>query len=195
VSKTTLSETAQMDDLELVQNAQKDPARFEVLYEKYFKRIFVFIHHRVNDKAITADITSQVFLNALLNINRYKYQGVPFSAWLFRIAINECFSFFRKNKRLRFVSIDDEALQELHEELTADLERGDLLEKLPEILTTLKDDEVQLIELRFFERRSFKEVGEILGITETHAKTKTYRLLDKMRKLFIIRTDSNREGL
>jgi RNA polymerase sigma-70 factor, ECF subfamily len=185
VLKTTLTEPGPIHDFELVQKAQQDPAQFVVLYEKYFKRIFVFIHHRVNDKAITADLTSQVFLNALVNIQKYKHQGVPFSAWLFRIAINECFSFFLKTKRLRFVSIDDNSLDGLHEELTANTHREDLLQRLPEILTGLKEEEVQLVELRFFEQRPFKEVGEILGITETHAKTKTYRLLEKMRGLFV----------
>jgi RNA polymerase sigma-70 factor (ECF subfamily) len=110
---------------------------------------------------------------------------VPFSAWLFRIALNECYDFFRKSSRYRFVSIEDDALNHLHVELTADTQVEDLYEKLPFILEKLEQDEVYLLELRFFEHRPFKEVADILNITETYAKVKVYRLLEKMKKLFI----------
>ena len=57
--------------------------------------------------------------------------------------------------------------------------------KLPHILERLKEEELEVIELRFLEGRPFKEVAEILGITETYAKVKTYRILEKMKKLFV----------
>jgi RNA polymerase sigma-70 factor (ECF subfamily) len=185
VTKLTLTIPDNSNDLTLVELAKKDPQQFRALYEKYFKQIFVFVHHRVNDKALTADITSQVFLKALLNIGKYKHQGVPFSAWLFRIALNEVYSFFRSSKRQRFVSIEDEALGKLHEELISDTATEDLYEKLPSILERLNDDELHILELRFFERRPFREVAAILGITETYAKVKVYRLLEKMKRLFL----------
>jgi RNA polymerase sigma-70 factor, ECF subfamily len=185
VSKSTLTISDNTDELQLVELAQRDPDQFKVLYERYFKRIFVFVHHRVNDKALTADITSQVFLKALINLKKYKFQGVPFSAWLFRIALNECYDFFRKSKRMRYVSIEDDALNELHEELIADTSIEDLLQKLPLILEKLNADELHLLELRFFEQRPFKEVAEILEITDTYAKVKVYRLLEKVKKLFV----------
>jgi RNA polymerase sigma-70 factor, ECF subfamily len=184
VSRTTLTIPDVSEDLNYVQLAQKDPREFRALYEKYFKRIFLFVHHRVNDKAITADITSQVFLKAMTNLGKYRDHGVPFSAWLFRIALNECYDFFRKSKRQRFVSIQDDGLEELHEELTADTAAEDLLAKLPAILEKLREEELYVIELRFFEHRPFREIGDILGISETHAKVKVYRALEKARKLF-----------
>jgi RNA polymerase sigma-70 factor, ECF subfamily len=186
VSTTTLTIPDVTEDLHFVQLAQKDPREFKALYEKYFKRIFVFIHHRVNDKALTADITSQVFLKAMTNLGKYRHQGVPFSAWLFRIAINECYDFFRKSKRERFVSIEDNGLGELYDQLAADTATEDLLAKLPEILEKLREEDLYVLELRFFEHRPFKELGDILGISETHAKVKVYRALEKARKLFLI---------
>jgi RNA polymerase sigma-70 factor (ECF subfamily) len=101
------------DEELLIRNSQADPEAFRPLYEKYFKRIFLFVHHRVGDKAMTADLTSQVFLKALINIKKFSFRGLPFSAWLFRIALNECNDFFRKNKRYRLVTMEEGMVEHL----------------------------------------------------------------------------------
>lgn len=77
------------DEEEVICKSRQNPENFRVLYEKYYRRIFLFILHRVGDKATTADLTSQVFLKALLNLSGYNFRGLPFSAWLYRIASNE----------------------------------------------------------------------------------------------------------
>jgi RNA polymerase sigma-70 factor (ECF subfamily) len=173
------------DEESLILKSQADSEAFRPLYEKYFKRIFLFVHHRVGDKSITADITSQVFLKALLNINKFSFRGLPFSAWLFRIALNECNDFFRKNKRYRLVTMEEGMVDHLYEELTSETRLEDLRQQLPSILQKLSVNELQIIELRFFEQRPFKEVGDILGISETYAKVRVYRILEKMKKLFL----------
>ena len=173
------------DDEKLIRQSQVDPEAFRALYEKYFKRIFLFVHHRIGDKTLTADITSQVFLKALLNLRKFQFRDLPFSAWLFRIAVNECHDFFRKNKRYRMVAIEHEGVARLHEELMANAELEDLHEKLPHILQKLKENELLIIELRFFEKRPFKEIADILGISENYAKVKTYRILETMKQLFL----------
>jgi RNA polymerase sigma-70 factor (ECF subfamily) len=169
----------------LILKSQADPEAFRPLYEKYFKRMFLFVYHRVNDKATSADITSQVFLKALLNINKFSFRGLPFSAWLFRIALNECNDFFRKNNRYRHVTMEEGMVEHLYEELTNETRLEDLRQQLPSILQKLSANELQIIELRFFEQRPFKEVGDILGISETYAKVRVYRILEKMKKLFL----------
>jgi len=176
-----------MQEKSTIEKSQLDPAHFKPLYEKYFKRIFLFVHRRVGDKETTADITSQIFLKALTNINKYESRGLPFSAWLFRIAFNECNDFFRKTKRDRLVSLDSVTVNELFEDLTAEYGLDDLRRKLPDMLQQLSAEELQLIELRYFEQRPFREVGDILGISETHAKVRVYRTLDKMKKMFMKR--------
>ena len=169
----------------IIIEAKSSPEAFRPLYEKYFRKIFLFILHRVGDKSLTADLTSQVFLKALLNIKKYDFRGVPFSAWLYRIALNECNDFFRKNSRNRIVTIEDAAVDTLYEELIASSREEDLKERLPLILQQLSVEELQIIELRFFEQRPFKEVADIIGITENYAKVKVYRILEKMKKLFL----------
>jgi RNA polymerase sigma-70 factor, ECF subfamily len=168
----------------IIRNAQNDPAHFKPLYEAYFKRIFRFVFHRVGEKDLAADLTSQVFLKALVNLKKFEFRGVPFSAWLFRIALNECNELFRKTKRHRYIAIDDADVMRLYEEMVGDFEPQSLFELLPVVLESLSQDELHLIELRFFEQRPFKEVAEILNITENYAKVKVYRVLDKMKVLF-----------
>lgn len=168
-----------------IQKAKRDPEAFRSIYEKYYKRIFLFTLHRVGDKEISADITSQIFLKALQKLHQYEPRGFPFSSWLFRIAVNECNEFFRRTKRTRWVILEDAHAEMLYEEMFGDEHISELKAKLPRILERLTQDELQLIELRFMENRPFSEVAEIAGITENHAKVKTYRILQKMRKLFL----------
>jgi len=83
------------------------------------------------------------------------------------------------------VAIEEAGAEKLHEEIMANTALEGWLSKLPQILQRLSEDELTIIELRFFERHSFREIGDILGITEVYAKVRTYRILDKMRDLFL----------
>lgn len=171
-------------DLEMqqVEAAKFNPAQFDVLYEKYYKSIFVFIYRRTGNEDLSADITSQVFLKALINIKKYVFKGVPFSAWLFRIAFNEINMYFRKNNAHRVVSLEQKSISQIVMEVE---EEDNTLgqQRMMAALKKLDGDDIQLIELRFFEKRSFAEIGVIIGITENNAKVKVYRILDKLKKV------------
>ena len=126
-------------------------------------------------------MTSQVFLKALINLSKYKDMGFPFSSWLFRIARNEVYDLYRDRKIEMVVSVENRGVFEMISEM-GDTEKEDYSE-LHLALGHLEDSEMELIELRFFEKRHFKEIGEILEITENNAKVRTYRVLDKLKKL------------
>jgi len=99
---------------------------------------------------------------------------VPFSAWLYRIASNQVAQHFRDTKKDRTVSIEEQNLTDLAEEIkTTDNEK--LRALLIRSLEDLKPLDLSLIELRFFEQRPFKEIANLLEITESNAKVKTYR--------------------
>ena len=110
-----MTEKKTLNEEEAIRDAMKDPEAFRSLYEIYFKKILLFVLHRVNDKELSADITQQVFLNALSNISRYQFRGLPFSSWLYRIAVNQCNDFFRKNKKMRTVVLEDPHIRELYD--------------------------------------------------------------------------------
>lgn len=166
----------------LILQAQKNPKYFEPLYNRYFKAIYLFIYKRTSDYDIAGDITSLVFLKALTNINRYVYKGVPFSAWLYRIASNEVNLYYRNTKKEKVVSIDESGLLNILSEIKIEND-DEKQQKLFKALNSLKDNLNQIVQLRFFEEKSFKEIGDILGITENNAKVKLYRAIDKIRNL------------
>jgi RNA polymerase sigma-70 factor (ECF subfamily) len=163
-----------------VEEAKRNPEKFEALYNTYYERIFRFAYQRVDEKEIASDITQQVFMKAMLNIRKYEYRGLPFSSWLYRIARNELNQLFRKNNSHRTVNIDETDLRYVADEMKVDgLEEYSKI--LPDVIAELDEDDLQLVEMRFFEKRAFKEIADILDITENNAKVKLYRVLDKMK--------------
>ncbi|MEM8584909.1 MAG: sigma-70 family RNA polymerase sigma factor [Bacteroidota bacterium] len=166
-----------------VQAAQTDPSRFKPLYDRYYERIFRYLLRRCEDESTAADLSSQVFLKVLRRLGQYQYRGLPFSAWLFRIAANELKLFYRQNKRRRVVSADLSIYGELAEEIedVSAQERAEREAELRSVLRKLKPAELNLVEMRFFEQRPFAEIAAILDVTEATAKMRTYRLLGKLK--------------
>ena len=183
-SKHTLSQQAIQEEWEEVRAAQQNPAQFRVLYDRYYEPIFRFVFKRTTNEPLTADLTAQVFLKALQNLANYTFKGVPFSAWLFRVASNEVAQYYRTHQKTRVVTLEEERVQDLQEEYEDKAQLDIDIDTLKSVIQDLKPEEVELLELRFFEQRPFKEVAEILDITENNAKVKVYRLLQKMRKKF-----------
>ena len=170
------------EEFAIILKTQTNPVYFETLYNRYFKTIYLFVLKRTSNNDIAGDITSVVFLKAIMNIKRYVYKGVPFSAWLFRIASNEINLYYRKTKKERTISIDESGLLNVLSEI--EIENDEQKQQLLfNALNSLSENANQLIQLRFFEGHSFKEIGVIIGITENNAKVKLYRTLDKLRKL------------
>ncbi len=180
--KKTVSTSAMEKEWLEIQAAQQNPARFRPLYERYYEEIFRFIYRRTSNESLSADICSQVFLKALQQLKKYSYKGVPFSAWLYRIASNEVAQHFRNHKKNRVVSVEDYQLSDMIDEMEEDGDKEQLRNLLLNALDNLKLNDLQLIELRFFEQRPFKEIAEILNITESNAKVKTYRILERLKK-------------
>ena len=178
------SETQVKDDQAHVELAIKDMSNFHWLYEKYYEDILKYVYQRVNTKDEAVDITAQVFLSAMVNLKKYSFRGLPFSSWLYRIAMNELLMLFRKNKTKRYINIDDTGLHNIAAELKNDTDEHKQ-KTLITALSKLTTDDYELIQLRFFEQRSFVEAAEILGITENNAKVKTYRIIDKLKQMMV----------
>ena len=175
----------------LIQEAQKHPAAFATLYSKYFKAIYLFTLRRTDNNSITEDLCTNVFSRALDNIGSYRFKGVPFSAWLYKIALHEIHAFYRKSKKERVVSVSSESLENLCKDLKDESEsdyKEEIEQKLLEALATLTSEEMLYIELRFFEARSFKEIGDIQQVTENNAKVKTYRIIERLKKIILTQT-------
>ncbi|MBA3665676.1 MAG: sigma-70 family RNA polymerase sigma factor [Bacteroidetes bacterium] len=164
-----------------IEDSKTDPKCFEPLYIKYYEQILRFVYKRIEGLDDSREVTAIVFTKALTNISKYTHMGFPLSSWLYRIAINEINLFYRHTKKTRIISLDMKAVANIAEEENPGAERIVTLKKS---LTYLSEEELLLIELRYFEERPFAEIGEILAITENNAKVKTYRVLKKLREVY-----------
>jgi RNA polymerase sigma-70 factor, ECF subfamily len=191
VSKYHSTREDMLQEQLLVEEAKRDPAQFQPLYNAYYERIFMYIWQRMEDKETAHDITSQVFLKAMLNLHKYEFKGVPFASWLYRIAKSEVYTVFRKQQNNRTVNIETAGLNNMMDEMEEDKYTA-LIPILKEAVAELEEDDLQFIEMRFFEKRAFKEIAEIMDITENNAKVKTYRILEKLKKI-ITGKNKNRE--
>lgn len=165
---------------EIIVAAQADPQRFGPLYDQYFAEVFRFIHRRTRASELTADLTQQVFLKALLALPRYEPRGLPLRAWLFRIALNELRMYWRKKKEV----VMDLSWAEVGA-LSAEVglqEREEDMQRLASALSRLPAEKARLIELRYFDGASFAEVGQVLGIGEDAAKMRVHRILHILRQ-------------
>ena len=181
VSRYHLTEDEMLSEQKQVTAAKTNPEKFEPLYSKYYEPVFRFIYQRLDSKETAFDITQQVFLNALLHLKKYEYRGLPFSAWLYRIALNELNQYFRKYKKERTLNVDIDSVSEM----AVEMEEESSEEKINQVIhavSMLPEDEMQLVEMRYFEKYSFREIGDVLNITENNAKVRLYRSLDKIKK-------------
>lgn len=168
---------------EIIQLAKKQQEYFGLLYEKYFEQIFRFVFKRLGgDEDTAGDLTQQTFIKAMANMEKYTDMGLPFSSWLYRIAQNEVSMYFRSTKKGATIDIEQKSvlhlLDEVHTSHHMSLEEQ---EKLIQLLNEMDQEQCDLIELRYFQGISFKEISEIYNITEANAKMRVYRILEKLK--------------
>lgn len=173
-----------LTDAELIELAKERQDYFGELYERYFERIFRFSFKRLGGlEEVASDVTQQTFIKAMANLNKYEDRGLPFSSWLYRIAQNEVSMYFRQQKSVRTVQIEERKFKDLftEAEITGYM-TGEDQEKLVELLNEMEQENLDLIELRFFQGMSFKEIADIYSISEPNAKMRVYRILEKLNK-------------
>jgi RNA polymerase sigma-70 factor (ECF subfamily) len=178
-----MSEDEIRQEYAILKQAKRNPNAFSVLYERYYDRIFNFVYRQTDDEDLTADLCSQTFLIVLKHLDRYEFRGVPFSAWLYKIAGNEVNKHYRKLKRYKVFSLEEVRVRELID-LSNENWDEELLKRMLEYLKELPTDMLEVLELRFFEEKNFKEIAFILDITESGAKMRVYRALDQLRRKF-----------
>ncbi len=168
---------------EIINAAKSNPQAFKPIYEEYFPQISAFAYKRLDDKETAFDIAQKTFLKALEQLGKYEHRGLPISSWLYRIAVNEINQYYRKANKNRTVSIETAEVNNLFSEVNDSIYDEDQIEMLKTSLTYLSSADFLMLEMRYFEERPFKEIAEILEITETNSKVKTYRALDKLKKV------------
>lgn len=174
----------------LVQKSQEDINAFGELYDEYYPRILTYVLRRTASIDIAQEVTSIVFFKALENIRRFQWRGVPFSAWLYRIASNEIATYHRGNghKEFRFDEVFGyEAITYRSSgpeviDVEANLLRHEDYLALHEHLSQLPLKYQEVITLRFFEDKQINEISEILGKPEGTVKSLLHRGLERLRE-------------
>jgi RNA polymerase sigma-70 factor, ECF subfamily len=174
----------------ILERSQRDPNAFGLLYKKYFDKIFYFIYRQTDNEELTADLCSQAFLNALKNVNKYEFRGIPVSAWFYKIASNEVNKYYRKRKSIKIFSLEEVRVRELFEQVNDEWDE-EIIQQLLNYLKDLPTEMLEVLQLRFFEDKDFREIAFILDITESGAKMRTYRALDCLRRNFNLKIKYN----
>jgi len=174
------------DDLGLVTRAQNyDEEAFAQLYEKYFDQIYRYILLKIGDTHEAEDVTQQVFLKALKAIKTFKWKdGVPFSAWLYRIAHNQTVDFLRQRTRRSASSLEG-VEQHIAESgsIYDDVEVRYDLDRLVAAIEKLTPLQREVVALRFTSELPIAEVARIMGKSEGAVKALQHSAIQALRRI------------
>ena len=128
-----------------------------------------------------AALTSDVFAKAHCSLHKYQFRQVPFVSWLYGIARNELLQHFRKNKKEVLVFLEEDQLRNFSEELDGD-NKEVLFEQMKTALEQLSVEEIELVEMKFFQQQSHREIAVLLNISEENARVRTFRVIKKLKE-------------
>jgi RNA polymerase sigma-70 factor (ECF subfamily) len=170
------------DDDILIKAIAGDKEAFGILYERYVGRIYTYIYYRTGNMHDAEDLTARVFYRAIEHIGRYRQRGVPFSAWLYRIAHNLVANWHRDRQRRQEVPIDEVI------NLQARIDPPELtmmntmdVERLMKVIQSLSPERQELIILKFVQEMSNAEIGRIMRRSEGAIKSLYHRTLLSLR--------------
>jgi len=182
------------EEKQLLEKIKENPKFFGKIFDAYYKPIFNYVFHRVTDYDISRDISADTFLKAYLNIHAFKWKDVSILTWLYRIATNEINYYYRKNKgtRLSLDLLDSQTniLFEFDDYKTEkqlienELKVNEDFVRVQRSLKKLNTKYQEVLSLRFFEKKSLKEISEILDKKEGTIKSLLSRGLDKLKNEF-----------
>jgi RNA polymerase sigma-70 factor (ECF subfamily) len=174
------SDYKEEDVLVLASKGDKDA--FGMLYERYTERIFNYVYYRTGNVHDAEDLTARVFQRAMNHIRNYTDRGVPFSAWLYRIAHNLVANWHRDRSRKQEIPIDDlPVLPAKGDHPETALVRTEEQDALLRLIRRLPSERQNLLILKFVENMSNTEIGQIMGRSEGAVKSLYHRTLLALR--------------
>jgi len=165
--------TTEQDDRLLVEAAQRDPARFADLYEQNFYRVYAYVSRRMGDRNQAEDLTAEVFREALAGIQKFEWRGVPFIAWLLRIASRAIADHWQRSGRESGNPAQDTA-RPGPEEIERSAMLFQLVDRLPEA-------QFRVIHMRFVEQKSIREIATEMNRSEGAVKQLQLRAIENLR--------------
>ena len=173
------------DEAELIEQAKSDPEAFGQLYELYLEKIYNYVYYRIGNQQEAEDLTAKVFHRALNHIPNSHHKGAPFAAWLYRIAHNLVANWHRDRKRRQVVALEQVTLhsKKKDENPHQAAERTNERELLLAAIKKLPPERQKLLTLKFVERMSNAEIGQVMGRSEGAIKSLYHRTLVSLKEL------------
>ncbi len=174
------------DEQDLVHRAQNgDKEAFTELYEAYFGKLYRYVVVRIGNRAEAEDMTQQVFVKAYKSISSYRWRGVPFSAWLFRIAHNLVVDFFRKESKRPTVPLE-ESLMASNDNVQQVVERRLDVERVMAATRQLTAAQREVISLRFAGGLAIAEVARVMSKNEGAVKALQHSAIAALRRVLLV---------
>ncbi|GAB4209292.1 MAG: RNA polymerase sigma factor [Bacteroidia bacterium] len=192
ISKHHLNNSEMEEEFGIIERSKSDIDAFKPLYHKYYGEIkksvenTLYVHYAIKDEELTKDITASVFENAIIKLHQYKaVNGIPFKSWLYRIMQNEIAEYIRKTitkeKHERYIAEHSPKYDEIHS-LTSFSSPEDIrISYLKKYLPRLGETEQMLLQYRFINDFSYKEISKRMGMSENSLRTRMTRLLKKIQ--------------
>ncbi len=181
------------NEKELVEKSKEDPQAFAILFDKYYETILSYAYHRILDRELAKDITSETFLKAFNAVNRFTWREISFGAWLYRIATNELNMYFRKGRykpvslnylenQFGFDAIDFSTTVSEHNKRESKEQMDEDFLFLQSKIKDLPIKYQEVLTLRYFELKSIKEIAVILDKKEGTVKSLLSRGIDRLKE-------------
>lgn len=176
----------QKEEIELINAAKNDPTAFGVLYKRYVERIYNYIYYRTSSAKDAEDLTEKVFFKAMNHIGGYKHMGLPFSAWLYRIAHNLVANYHRDSARKQEISLDFVPGHSLPHSVShpeTKVVQSQEVDNLLLVIKNLAPNRQELLILKFVDQLSNREIGKIMRKSEGAIKSLYHRTLLELREI------------
>src|SRR5580692_5304667 len=174
--ENSLKAAQEASERRLIEAAQQDPSRFAALYEIHFERVYAYVSRRLGNREAAEDITSEVFQHALANLPRFEWRGAPFGSWLMRIASNAIADRWRRHARENATALADDPVSN-----EPNPEEVEMRAQLFRLVRALPVEQRRVIEMRFAEEKSIREIAVALGRTEGAVKQLQFRGMQTLR--------------
>jgi len=173
------------DEESLVQRAQaRDPEAFNQLYEAHFEKVYRYVAMRLGNGMEAEDVTQEVFLKALGSISSFRWKGVPFLAWLYRIARNQVIDHYRKRPKTPPVSINDLQIPEEGNPVEIAEQKSEF-ERIMKAARKLTEAQREVIALRFVSDLSIAETAHVMRRSEGAVKALQHSALIALRRVMV----------
>jgi len=180
-----VSSETEVDDIQLLRDAQNgDREAFGELYERYAPRVFRYLYAHLDNRLDAEDLTEEIFLRVWKTLGSYQQQGVPFLAFLFRVARNALIDHYRRSaKSEQEASIEDLHLRD-HEPGPVDAVANTLEhQQLRQVMQQLREDYRTVLALRFLSELSPEETARAMGRSAGAVRVLQHRALAALRSM------------